>query len=244
MTLLDNLGQSFSGFAWGSIWTIVFWIVVLMGVIFVIAGIWFFMWWKTFNYSVRIYEPRGQVVLSPEDSYNLYKGSPKEKVNLIKEKNLKFDQLKFKRTHGKYVTVKGTPYFQTFMPFRKHQPVPMELLFHDGIHLLKLSREIFVPIPRPDTTINVGESVSISVKDNNEWRLWNNMMAERVNAKYSDLEAQKRVILYVIIGIVAMVLIGSLILYLIYRSMNKGWDAADKLGSVAERLSGGGSTPS
>lgn len=243
MTVLDNLGSSLSGFAWGSIWTIVFWVVILLFVILCIAGIWLFMWWRTFNYSVKIYEPRGQVILSPQEKYNLYKGTPNEKIDLIKSKDLKFDQLKFKKTHGKYVTIKGTPYFRTFMPFRKHQPVPMELLFHDGIHLLKLSREIFVPIPRPETTISVGENVSISVKDSNEWRLWNNMMAERINAKYSDLEAQKKVVLYVIAGLVALVLIGSLILYLIYRSMNKGWDAADKLGSVADKLAGGGSPP-
>lgn len=79
MTLLDNLGTSISGLAWGSIWNIVFIVVIFLIVILIIAAVWVFMWWRTFNYSVKIYEPRGQIFLTEEEMYNLYKGGSPER---------------------------------------------------------------------------------------------------------------------------------------------------------------------
>lgn len=237
--LLGQLGQSFSTFGWGSIGTITLVISIILGILLVFVLFFFFLWWKSYYIKVRIYEPYGQTNLDNADLDKIKKEASEGKTEILNKKNIHFDMFKKKNTHGKYIKIKGTPYFATFMPMQRIEPVPMEYMFDDGVHLLRLSKNIMIPIPKPKTIINVGEEVSISVKENNQWQAWNNMMADRINNKYQDIDAQKKAITYFVIGIVSMVLIGGFILWLIYSSVNKGFDAADRFNVVAESLSGG-----
>lgn len=240
--LLEQAGAGLSAFSWDSMGYILIAIIGVLAMILFFGAIFLIMWWRSFNIKVSIYEPFGQVPLSTEEMKSIYTESRKGNYETLKKKNLKFDTFKRKTTRGKHISQKGTHFFQTFMPLRKHEPVPMEMMFNDGIHLLRLSKHIFISVPKPDTTINVGGSVSISVADNNKWILWNNMMAERINMKYRDVDAQKKALMYFVIGIAAMVIIGGFILWLIYASVNKGYDAADKIGQLASKL-GGGNVP-
>lgn len=234
--LLNQIGDTMGAFGWGSIGTISVVITVFLGLIILILALFFFMWWKSFYIKVKIYEPYGQINLEREDINNIIDEARHGEITTLQDKKIQFDMFKKKRTHGKYVTVRGTPFFNTFMPFKKIEPIPMQYMFDDGVHLLRLSKEILIPIPKPKTLINVGEEVSISVQDNNQWQAWNNMMADRINNKYQDIDAQKKAITYFVIGIVALVLIGGFILWLIYTSANKGYDAADKLNAFANSL--------
>lgn len=235
--IINQLGTSFGSFGWSSMGNIAMVLSVILFVILLFGGVWFLMWWKSYHINVRIYEPYGQV--SPDVLKKLMDKTTKD--NAIKM--VKFDMLKYKRTHGKYVTAKGTTFFATFMPFRKHEPISMEYMFDDGVHLMRLSKEIYIPIEKPRVIVGIGENVNISVADNNKWVAWNNIMAERVNNKYQDQDVAKRATLYFVIGIVAIVLIGALILWLIYKSTNKAYDAADKLAGLANALTKGSSTP-
>lgn len=115
----------------------------------------------------------------------------------------------------------------------------MTFLYDDGVHLVRLSRDILIPIPKPEITLEVGENVSLSVDKDIQWKAWNNMMADRINNKYQDLDAQKKIAFYFITGIVAMVLIGGFLLWLIFRLSTKGIIAADKFSNVVQGLLGG-----
>ena len=237
--LLAQVGGTLSTFGWASMGNIVLIISILFLTVVVFGIIGFVVWWKSFGYKVRIYEPRGQINLDDKEIEQIQEEAKSGKMDLLEKKNIKFDMLKIRKTHGKYITFKKAPYFKTFLPLRRHQSVPMELLFDDGVHLLKLSRDIYVPISKPKTTISVGESVSISVTENNQWKLWDNMESERINNKYQDVDAQKRAITYFVIGIVAMVLVGGFILWLIYSSVNKGFNAVENLNSAVNALTKG-----
>lgn len=238
--MIDQLGQSFSAFGWGSMGTITLIISIFLLVILLFGGFFLFMWWKSFYIKVKIYEPYGQIDMDRETAIKIINESREGKHDTLQSSNIQFDMFKKRNTHGKFTKIKGTPYFNTFMPFKRIEPIPMEYMFDDGVHLLRLSKEVLLPIPKPKTLINVGQAVSISIQDNNQWQAWNNMMADRINNKYQDIDAQKKAVMYFVIGIVAMVLIGGFILWLIYSSVNKGFDAADKFNAVADSLIGGG----
>lgn len=237
--LIGQLGQSFGSFSWGSIGMITLVVSIILGIVILFLGVFFFLWWKSYYIKVKIYEPYGQINLDDADIAQIIQEAQEGNIDTLKKNNIRFDMFKKKNTHGKYVKVKGTPYFATFMPMQKIEPVPMEYMFDDGVHLLRLSKAIMIPIPKPKVVIDVGEQVSISVKENNQWQAWNNMMADRINNKYQDIDAQKKAITYFVIGIVSMVLLGGFILWLIYSSVNKGFDAADKFNAVAASLTGG-----
>ncbi len=238
--ILKGVGTSISNFSWSSIGKNTFIIPMFVLALLLLGGIWFILWWKSYHLKVKIYEPFGQIKLTPEDIAKIKAEALEGKTDTLKGNKIKFDTIRIKRTHGKFTTVKGNPYFNTFLPFRKHEPVPMEMMFDDGIHLLRLSREIYLPIAKPKTIIEVGETISISVTENNRWKVWNNMMAEKINAKYADTDVLKRTTLYFVVGIVALILIGGFILWLIYSTANRGWDAAEKFNVVADALLGGG----
>ena len=112
-------------------------------------------------------------------------------------------------------------------------------MFDDGIYMLKLSKNLFIPFQKPKVIIEVGEKTSISVASDNRWMVWNNMMADRINNKYQDIDAQKRVTFYFVTGIVALVLVGGFILWLIYSSSNRAWDAAEQFNTFASKLLSG-----
>lgn len=197
------------------------------------------MWWKSFYIRVRIYEPYGQISLTEETLTDIMEEAKKGEYTTLERKDIKFDMFKKKNTHGKYIKSKGTQFFNIFMPHKKIEPVSMKYMYDNGIHLLRLSRDIFIPIPKPKTVINVAEEVSISIQDETQWQAWSNLMTERINNKYQDVDAQKKAVLYFIIGIAGMVLIGGFILWLIYSSANKGYEAADRFNQVAKSLTGG-----
>ena len=111
-------------------------------------------------------------------------------------KEFKFDYMKKRITHGKYTSHKGTSYFSMFLPLKKIKPIPIQLMYSDGIFLIQLSKEIFIPIPRPSFVIHVGQNISISVAEQQEWLTWSNMMADRINAKYQNPDAEKKQTLY------------------------------------------------
>jgi phage pi2 protein 07 len=196
------------------------------------------MWWKSYNYNVKIYVPVGQMELTKKELEEIKSKSPTAQSKYLEEKNLKFNYLGYKRTHGKYTSVKGTPMFVTFNPNRKLPSIPLTLLYDDGIHLIQISRDILVPIKKPNTVLEVGKSVSIAIEDDNQWRLWNNQMADRVNNKFQDIDAQKKVVFYFVVGIVAMVLLGGLILWLVYKSSVKGYGAGEKIATAINQYTG------
>lgn len=237
--LIGQLGESFSEFGWGSIGSISLVISIFLLVLAIIGGVLFFMWWKSFYIRVKIYEPYGQIDVDKDTAREIIEESKLGESKTLEGTSIRFDMFKKRNTHGKYTSIKGTPYFNTFMPNRKLEPISAKYMFDDGVHLLRLSRDIFIPIPKPKTIISVGETVTISVQENNQWQAWNNLMADRINNKYQDIEAQKKAILYFVIGIVSIVLLGGFILWLIYSSVNKGFDAADKFNQVADSLLGG-----
>ena len=234
--IMDQVGASIGDFSWASMGNITLIIAVFVFVLIFVGAALLFFWWKSFNIQVRIYEPRGQIPLDAEDLNKVKEQSPEKNKKFINEKKITFDNIIYKKTHGKYMKHKGTPYFQTFMPLKKHEPIPMEFLYDNGVHLLRLSRDLFIPLIKPKTVIQVGEEVSISVSDHNRWVLFNNLMADRINNRYQDVDLQKKITLYFVSGIVVMVLLGGFILWLIYSSINKGMDTYSSLSS----LMGGG----
>lgn len=237
--ILATFGSQIGTFSWAGMGQIVFIITIFLLGLILIGIIMFILWWKSYYLQVKVYEPYGQVNFTDKELRDIKEEGKQGLSKTLTKKDIKFDTIKIKRTHGKFLTTKGNPYFATFMPFRKHEPVPMEMLFDDGIHLLRISRELFIPIPKPKTIVSVGEAISISVTENNRWKVWNNMQAEKINSKYQDTDVLKRATLYFVVGIVALVLIGGFILWLMYSSANKGWDAAEKFNTVAESLLGG-----
>lgn len=238
--LMQGVGQGFNDLIWGSLGNTLPIIVILLVIVLFFAGVFVLIWWKGFNIKVKIYEPAGQVPLDTEEQIEMkHEKDPSKLLKKLKEKKIKFNQIKYKRTHGKFATIKGSQYFVTFMPMRKLPPVPMTLLYDNGVHLVRLSRDIFVPVPKPDIELEIGQNVSLSVEEDIQWKVWNNMMADRINNKYQDLDAQKRIAVYFISGIVAIVLLGGFLLWLIYRLSTRGLIVADKFSSVVEGLLGG-----
>jgi len=237
--LVNQLGDSIGSFGWASAGNIAFIVTIILMLFLFFVGIFIFIWWKSFYVKVNIYEPYGQVKLSEKDLEKVKEEAKNGTSKTLKESMIKFDMVKYKKTHGKYTTVKGTPYFNTFMPFKKIQPIPMEFMYDNGVHLLRLSKEILIPIPKPKTIINISEKVSISVVEHNQWTAWNNLMADKINNKFQDIDAQKKVAMYFIVGIVSIVLLGGFFFWLMYSSANKGWDAAEKFNTVANSLTSG-----
>lgn len=241
--ILNSVGNSLSSFTWTNIGTALLVVFVMFIMIIIFAVIFFIMWWKGYNLVTHIYEPLGQINLTDKEIEEIKKQAKKGDQSLLKEKKIRFDVIKHRKTHGKHDTIKGTPYFFTFMPHRKIEPIPMELMFNDGIHLLRISRELFIPIPKPNTIISVAENVSISVSEHNKWVTWNNLMSERINQKYRDLDAQKKMVVTGIAIIAGVVIVGCVILWFIYNSVNKGFSAAEKFNVVADSLLGNKNRP-
>ena len=237
--IMDQAGSYLGKFGWESMGNILVVVVIFFFLLVFFGLIFLFMWWKSFNYNVRIYEPIGQIPLSEEELVDIKEETKTGENKTLIEKQIRFSNIKYKKTHGKFVVSKGNPFFRTFLPFRRHEPVPMEFMYDDGIYLLKLSKELFIPFKKPKTTVIIGEQTSISVASDNRWRVWNNMMADRINNKYQDIDAQKKVAFYFVTGIVALVLVGGFILWLIYSSANRGFDAAESFNQFAGKLLGG-----
>lgn len=237
VNIIEQVGGSIDTIGWASIGNIAFVLTIILLVISLFGMVWFLLWWKSYYINVKIYEPYGQI--SKENLEKLQKADGRKSAM----KEIKFDMLKYRKTHGKYITQKGTTMFATFMPFKRHEPISMEYMFDDGVHLMRLSKDIYIPIEKPKVIVGIGENVTISVADNNKWVAWNNIMAERVNNKFQDQDAVKRATFYFVVGIVAIVLISAFVLWLIYSSTNKAYGAADKLSNLANALSGGGKAP-
>ena len=231
--LFGSIGRSIGGFAWSSLGNILTVIIIVLAVIIFFAVIFVFMWWKSFNIRVKIYKPVGQIPFNPDEIHQ------EELSQKLKDNKVRFDYIHFRRTHGKYATIKGCQYFITFLPMRKVPPIPMTLLYDDGVHLVQLSRDILVPIPKPKITLEVDENVNIAVEEDTQWKVWNNMIADRINNKYQDLDVQKRIAFYFISGIVAIVLLGGFLLWLIYRTSTEGYKVANRFSDVVQGLLGG-----
>ncbi len=230
--LMDTVGDTLGQFGWSSMGNIALVLAIFLMILLVIICIMIFVWWKGFNIPVGIYEPLGQIPLTDDELESIGKQTPNKNKEFLNKKNITFDNVRFKRTHGKHITSKGTPYFQTFFPLKKHEPIPMEFMYDNGVHLLRLSRNLFIPLYKPKTVVKIGEEVSISVSDHNRWVLFNNLMADRINNRFQDVDLQKKVTLYFVTGIVVMVLIGGFILWLIYSSISKGFVAIERLDSI------------
>lgn len=239
--IVEGFGKTVSTFGWESIGSVLIIVLVFFGILLFVGTILFIMWYTSFNYSVFIYTPMGQRrKLSEEEKKRINAQIKAGDYSVLKQKKIVFDNVKRKKTRGKYVMHKGAPYFQTFIPLKRHEPIPMEYLYDTGIYFVKLSKDIFVPIHKPKTMVEVDENTTLSVTDFNKWRVWNNMMADRVNNKYQDIEAQKKIAFYFIAGIVAIVVVSGFVLWLIYSSVNKGFNAVDKLNTWADSVIGGG----
>lgn len=238
--ILASVGGGVGTFIESSIGNVLTVIVIFLVVILIFGLAFFLFWWKSYDVRVKIYRPVGQVKMTDEEMVELkYESDPEEALKKLKERSVRFDYLRFRVTHGKHTKVKGAPYFQTFRPMRKLAPIPLTMMYDDGIHLVQLSRDILVPIQKPNITLEVGKNVSITVEEDVQWKTWNNMMADRINNKYQDLDAQRKIAFYFIVGIVGIVLIGGFILWLIYRLSVKGITFDDRLSDFAKGLVGG-----
>ncbi len=238
--LIDGVGKGIENLLFKGMGNTLPIIVILLAVIVFFAIIFAFLYWKGFNIKVKVYEPMGQTPLTEKDKVEIKANKDSTKlIERLKKKKVKFNHIRYKTTHGKFTTIKGTQYFITFMPLRRLPPIPMTLLYDDGVHLVRLSRDIFVPIPKPEINLVIGENVSISVEEDVQWKAWNNLMADRINNKYQDLDAQKRIALYFITGIVALVLIGGFLLWLMFKLASKNLIVADKFSDVVQGLLGG-----
>lgn len=237
MTIVDNLGSSIGSFAWGQLGNALFIFIIFFTVLIVVGFVSFFMWWKSFNVKVHVYRPLGQVKFTDLEMQEIQEAVNRGEISPLM-KNIKFDYMVKRTTHGKDTTSRGTAYFSLFMPLKKIKPVPLQFRFHDGVHLVQLSKDIFIPVPRPSFVISVAQNVSISVAEQQEWISWSNLMADRINAKYQDPDHEKKQILYFVIGIAAMVIIGGLLLWLIYQSAKKGMDVKNFAESFAQSVKG------
>jgi hypothetical protein len=223
MSIVDQVGGSVGAFAWQGLGGALFIFIIFFFVLALVGGVTFFLWWKSYNLKVTIYKPLGQIKFTPEEITQMLSDQAAG-IHNEKLKQIKFDYLGRKTTHGKDITQRGTSYFALFMPLKKIKPIPISLRFHEGIHVLQLSKDIFIPFAKPNFFITIYENVSISVAENQEWISWSNMQADRINAKYQNPDAEKKQVLYFVIGIAAMVIIGGFILWLIYSSAKKGMD--------------------
>lgn len=237
MSIIDQASSSLGGLAWGSLGQALFIFIIFFAVILVVGIISFMIWWKSYNINVTIFTPMGQVQMSDEELKVLQDEVLAGKTpNVLK--TIRFDYIKKRRTHGKHISHRGTAFFALFVPLKKIKPVSLEYIYNDGVFLLQLSRDIFIPIVRPSFVVTVAQNVSISVAEQQEWISWSNMMADRINAKYQNPDMEKKQTLYFVIGICAMVIIGSLLLWLIYQSAKKGLDVkgwADELANTIKQ---------
>src|SRR3990167_2843591 len=112
MTILETAGDTLSGISWEGIGRIAFLIVFFLVVILLFVAFFLFIWWKSFNIRVNLYEPFGQIHFTEEEIERM-------KTTGFKGSTLKFDMVRKRVTHGKHTTSKGVPFFQTFMPLRK-----------------------------------------------------------------------------------------------------------------------------
>jgi len=244
--IFSSMGASIGNFAWSSVGNIVSVIVIFLIIIVAFGILFFLMWWKSFNYNVKLYEPIGQQ-LSKEDLAELKGKTPEEVNSILETKKIRFNHIRYKVTHGRYATIKGVQQFNTFMPAVRLAPVPLNLLYDDGIHLLKLSRDLFVPIKRPEVIIELNANMSIFVEEAQQWQNFNNLLADRINNKYQDLGVQQKIVFYFVVGIVAMVLVGGFVIWLIYKAQEKNLKnnlvVADAFNSVANKIIVGGNTP-
>lgn len=233
MTIVDSFGSNIGSFAWSSLGNALFIFIIFFIVLFAVGMLTFFIWFKSYNTKVFIFQPMGQIKFNEDELKQINDDIQAGKVPKAFE-HIKFDFLKRKKTHGKDITQRGTSYFALMMPLKKIKPVPLNFRYNDGIYLIQLSRDIFIPIPRPSFIISVSQNVNISVSEQQEWISWSNMMADRINAKYQNPDAEKKQVLYFVIGIVAMVIIGGLILWLIYSSAKKGLDVEAMANSLSQ----------
>lgn len=231
MSVVDSVGQSFSSVAWGGLGQALFIFIIFFVILILFGVVSLFSWWKSYGFKVTIFEPLGQMKFTDEE----LKQIQQDVMNGIlsdKLRQIKFDSIKKRVTHGKDLTVKGTAYFGLFIPLKRIKPIPLLFRYSDGIFLLRLSRDVFIPIPRPSFVINVGQNVAISVAEQQEWVSWSNMMADRINAKYQNPDATQKQALYFVVGIVALVVIGGFILWLIYSSAKKGLEVKDLANNI------------
>lgn len=238
MSIIDTVGSSFGSFAWGSLGNMLFIFIIFFFVLIVVGGMAWIMWWKSYNTKVHIFRPLGQIKFTEQEIREINAATEKGETH-ASMRSIKFDFLKRKTTHGKDITQRGTSYFALFMPLKKIKPVPLQLRFNDGIYLIQLSRDIFIPVPRPSFVISVMENVSISVAEQQEWISWSNLMADRINAKFQDPDHEKKQILYFVIGIAAMVIIGGFLLWLIYQSAKKGMDTKNMISAFTQSIQQG-----
>jgi flagellar basal body-associated protein FliL len=224
-TPIDQMMGSMGSMAWSSMGSVLFVFIIFFIILIVFGGLGMFMWWKSYNVRVTVFQPLGQAKFTEEELREINDAKLNNTLQDLKfMKEIKFDYMKKRVTHGKYISVKGTSYFTMFMPMKKMKPVPLEMMYNDGIYLVQLSKDVYVPVPRPSFIVKVGQNMSISVAEQQEWLTWSNMMADRVNAKWQNPDAEKKATLYFVIGIVAMVIVGGLILWFIYASAQKGLD--------------------
>lgn len=240
--ILEGISSNVGSQIWSGMGDVLFLIVLILGLVFLFIAIGFLVWWKSYNLNVKIYVPVGQVALSKTKTNDIKKkvsdGKYRDAQNLIGN-DVQFDYIRYKRTHAKFTIIKGTQYFVTFSPMRRLAPIPLWLQYDDGIHLLQLSKDILVPIRKPNVVMQINKQVTIDIEADAQWKTWNNMMADRVNNKYQDLDAQRKVVFYFVVGIIALTLLGGFIIYITYKSATKGYDAAGQLANAIGKLSGG-----
>ena len=247
MSMIDTLGSSIKGFAWQSMGQVVFVIVLAMALILMFSMFFLFIWYKSFNIKATIFKPLGQEKLSKEDIEKLKASNlpAEEKSKILREGQIFFDYTKKKITHGRHIKTKGNTFFQLFMPLRKLEPIASDYMFYDGVYLLQLSPDVYIPISRPKTRILVDENVSIAIADNNRWQVWHNLNQVKINNRFQDLDIQKKIVLYFVLGLVIMLALGAFILWAIYASSTKHLEGVDLFikWANANINMGGGQTP-
>lgn len=233
--IIQTMTSQVGNMTWGSLGGVLFIFIIFFILLVIFGGAGLFMWWKSYNLKVTIFQPLGQELITEEEKKAIEEDAAKG-ITHPKLRKIIFDYMKKRVTHGKYTSIKGTAYFTLFMPLKKIKPVPLQLMYHDGVYLMQLSKDVYIPIPRPNFHIHIGDNMSISVAEQQEWVTWSNMMAERINAKWQNPDAGQKQTFYFVVGILAMVVIGGLILWLIYESAKKGLDVKTFTTNFAEAI--------
>ena len=185
-----------------------------------ILGVYFY--WLGFKYKVKIYEPISN--LTKEEILNIKGMTEEQQAEYIEAKRVIFSSMNFKKTKGKFIKRKGAVQFSLFMPFKRIQNISSEFIYEDGIHLLKLSMDCYLPIKKPKFFCVANKDTLYDLVSENKWDIMDVKINREIEERYKDPDKEKRITLIIIVGIVAMVIVGGLLLWFITMAGNKNAD--------------------
>lgn len=137
-----------------------------------------------------------------------------------------------KKDRGREVKIKGVQRFSLLKARKKIQPIDYTLRYPDGIWMLRISKDLFVPIKRPD----IGNSIDLEMP-HHDLDLWEESAEAEIRRRTQDEDLMKKqVYLTVAIIIGAFVLAGIIIWLSMTFAGNSINNALDKVAPLTENL--------